>query len=104
MRFAFRVTILIILLLIEVACTNQQANLSEGIRCFREQNYRHAFVRLKPLANKGQPDAQYAVGYMYYYGEGVIEDRKKAYLWISRAASAGQPEALKAIKILKIRT
>jgi len=82
------------------SCTFNQLNLSEGITSFKVQDYRQAFIRLKPEAEKGQPDAQYAVGYMYYYGQGVVEDREKARYWISCAAKAGQPDAIAAIKIL----
>ncbi len=76
-------------------------NLNEGSRSFRMQNYRDAFIRLKPEAKRGQPDAQYAVGYMYYYGQGVVEDRKKAWYWISKAARSGQPDAVAALDILE---
>jgi TPR repeat protein len=81
--------------------TIRQHNLNEGIRNFRVQDYRQAFIRLKPEAERGQPDAQYAIGYMYYYGQGVIEDRKKACIWIARAAKAGQPEAIIAAKRIR---
>ena len=77
-----------------------QMNLQEGIRSFQVQNYRQAFIRLMPEAEKGQPDAQYAVGYMYYYGQGVVEDRKKALYWIKCAADKGQPEAIAAMQIV----
>lgn len=101
MRFAFRVILLFILVMIEVACTSHiNTNLAEGINSFRAQDYRRAFIRLKPEAEKGQADAQYAVGYMYYYGQGVVEDREKAWTWINRAAKAGQPEAVAALAIL----
>lgn len=87
------------LILFETACVNH-LNLNEGITSFREQNYRQAFIRLMPEAKKGIPDAQYAIGYMYYYGQGVVEDRKKAWFWITRAAEAGQPDALEAMQVL----
>lgn len=76
-------------------------NLREGIRSFQVQDYRQAFVRLMPEAQKGLPDAQYAIGYMYYYGQGVVEDRKKAWYWITCAARSGQPDAIAAVEILK---
>ena len=78
-------------------------NLQSGIRSFQEQDYRKAFIRLKPEADKGQRQAEYAVGYMYYYGQGVVEDRKKAWYWINCAARAGQLDAIEAIKILEHR-
>ncbi len=77
-----------------------QYNLSEGIQSFQVQDYRRAFIRLKPEAEKGQPDAQYAIGYMYYYGQGVVEDRKKAWYWINMAARSGQKDAITAVGIL----
>lgn len=81
-------------------CVTGALNLKEGIRSFQVQDYRQAFVRLKPEAEKGQPDAQYAVGYMYYYGQGVIEDRRQAWYWITSAAKAGQTDAKAAVKML----
>ncbi|MCP0913693.1 MULTISPECIES: tetratricopeptide repeat protein [Legionella] len=81
-------------------CSITQINLREGIRSFQVQDYRQAFIRLKPEAEKGNADAQYAVGYMYYYGQGVVEDRKRAFYWIKCAAKAGQPDAISAMKIL----
>ena len=40
------------------------------------------------------------IGYMYYYGKGVVEDRKKAWFWIKAAANVGQPDAKVAAKML----
>jgi len=82
------------------ACVN---SFEQGISAFKLQDYRAAFIRLKPSAEKGQRDAQYAIGYMYYYGQGVVEDRKKAWYWIKAAARQGQPEALIALQILSGR-
>ena len=83
-------------------CIGSQINLSSGIKSFQIQNYRQAFIRLMPEAKAGNPDAQYAVGYMYYYGQGVIENRKKAFYWIKCAADKGQADAVAAINILNI--
>ena len=96
------VGLLIILVFIPLiaACTSA-LNLREGIQSFKSQDYRKAFIRLKPEAEKGQPDAQYAIGYMYYYGQGVVEDRRKAWFWINMAANLGQVDALAAVKILE---
>lgn len=82
-------------------CIAHSINLREGIINFRLEEYRKAFIRLKPEAERGNPDAQYAVGYMYYYGKGVVEDRKKAWFWINAAANLGQSDAKDAIHILE---
>ncbi|HAT6977215.1 TPA: sel1 repeat family protein [Legionella pneumophila] len=100
MQRIFKLFILIIFIPMMAACITGTLNLREGIQCFKAQDYRKAFIRLKPEAQKGNPDAQYAVGYMYYYGKGVVEDRKKARFWITCAARAGQPDAIVALGIL----
>lgn len=82
------------------ACTSH-FNLEEGIKSFRIQDYRQAFIRLRPAAEKGAPEAQYAVGYMYYYGQGVIENREKAWYWITKAARNGNEDAKNAMNILQ---
>lgn len=99
MRTGFRAVVTLLLALSLAACVNY-THLYRGIASFKAEDYRAAFIRLKPEALKGQPDAQYAIGYMYYYGQGVIEDRKKAWIWINRAASRGQPDAIQALAIL----
>ena len=96
----FRVLILLLAICFLSGCVTNRLNLREGIKSFQVQDYRQAFIRLKPEADRGQADAQYAIGYMYYYGRGVVEDRKKAWYWITCAAKAGQIDAQQAVKIL----
>lgn len=82
------------------SCASQAMLLQRGKRSFEDQNYRQAFIRLKPLAQAGQPDAQYAVGYMYYYGQGVIENKSAAIYWMKEAAKQQQTDAIAALKLL----
>ena len=96
---AARALLAVLLLSTVVSCVSY-TNFYDGINAFKAQDYRRAFVRLKPEAVKGQPDAQYAIGYMYYYGKGVVEDRQQAWRWITRAAKKGQPDAVAAANIL----
>lgn len=96
-----RCGVLLILSLCMAGCPKSTLNLHQGISNFKAQNYRAAFVRLMPEAKKGNADAQYAVGYMYYYGQGVVEDRDKAWDWISKAAKQDQPDAISALKLMK---
>jgi len=103
MRVRVNILFFITVLSLLSGCVMRGHNLREGIRSFQIQNYRQAFIRLMPEAEKGQPDAEYAIGYMYYYGQGVVEDRKKAWYWINCAARAAQPDAVVALSILKQR-
>jgi TPR repeat protein len=82
-----------------VACSSNYA-LQTGMISFKAEDYRRAFITLKPLAHKNIPDAEYAIGYMYYYGQGVIEDKKRGRMWIARAASHGEPRAITAMTVL----
>lgn len=100
MKRIYKLLIVILFIPMLAACVFGALSLREGIDSFRAQDYRRAFIRLMPEAEKGQPDAQYAIGYMYYYGQGVVEDRNKAWFWIHMAARLGQPEAITAVKIL----
>lgn len=95
------ILVFICVVLMLAGCMSRQYNLREGIKSFQVQNYRQAYIRLLPEAKKGQPDAEYAIGYMYYYGQGVVEDRNQAWYWISCAARAGQSDAIQALAILE---
>ena len=55
---------------------------------------------VKMRAESGDADAQYALGYIYYYGSGLKVNHKLAELWIGRAAAQGQVLAKKALPIL----
>lgn len=55
---------------------------------------------VRKAAEAGDPDAQYALGYMYYYGKGVPQNKALGESWINKSAAAGQPQAIEAQKIL----
>ena len=86
--------------LLLAACTTTAQRLEQGKISFEEKNYSSAFSELKPLAEKGNADAQYAVGYMYYYGKGTKANRALAKLWINKAAAKGQAQAQKAKSLM----
>lgn len=64
------------------------------------QKFGCSLDRIETAAQNGDPDAQYALGYMYFYGVGTVRDVNAAKLWIRRSAAQGQPLALKATHIL----
>ena len=51
------------------------------------------FEKTKALAEKGDADAQYNLGWMYADGEGVPEDDKEAVKWYRKAAEQGHADA-----------
>lgn len=60
-----------------------------------------SYDQIKRAAEKGDPDAEYALGYMYYYGKsGAIKNVVEAKEWIEKAASHNQPQAVKALALM----
>jgi hypothetical protein len=64
------------------------------------QKYQCSFARIEQAARSGDPDAQYALGYLYYYGIGTTQDRQAGLVWIRKAAAQGQSVAQEALRTL----
>lgn len=64
---------------------------------WESENYGQALALLEPEASAGNARAQYAIGYMYYWGQGVEADLDRALEWIRRAAANGSAEAIEAL-------
>lgn len=60
-----------------------------------------SFDQIRQAAEAGDPDAQYALGYMYYYGKGITKNNVAAKEWIHKAANQGQAQAVQAEKLLR---
>jgi peptidoglycan hydrolase-like protein with peptidoglycan-binding domain len=58
------------------------------------RRYRQAFDWCLRAARSDDPRAQYLVGWMRYYGEGVERDFEAAFKWYREAALQGDPEAM----------
>ncbi len=67
--------------------------MSDGHAAFAAKNYIQAMEILKPFAEQGDIQAQMKVGFMYFYGEGVDQDYRKAAFWLGHAADSGNPIA-----------
>ena len=52
-------------------------------------DYVTALAELRPLAERGDPDAQYSLANLYRDGRGVPRDDDKAAAWYQRAAEGG---------------
>jgi len=61
------------------------AQLNEGIVAFEMQEYDKAMALIKPLAEHGDPEAQYFMGTFYWYGSGVTRSSPIAQKWFSKA-------------------
>ncbi len=71
-----------------------------GKASFQSGDYKQAFRQLLPLAVDGKAEAQYAVGYMYYYGYGVSEDTESGLFWIKKSADQNYLPAVRALELI----
>jgi TPR repeat protein len=78
----------------------KQSPLAKAESAYEAGEYEKAAAELLPLAKKGDPHAQYTLGYMYYYGQGVKRDRSQGYFWMQQSAKQGNQSALKALELL----
>ena len=78
----------------------QDQEIAAGRSSFENGYYKDAFCQLLPLAAKGRPEAEYAVGYMYYYGYGVPQDTASGVFWINKAAEQQYPPAITAMGMI----
>lgn len=57
----------------------------KGMEAYKKQDYAAALREWRVLAEQGDNNAQYALGRMYYYGQGVPRDTRQANYWFTRA-------------------
>lgn len=91
----------IALFLMVMALTGCASHIERGRGYYMQHHYKEAFPDLLQAAKEGKPEAQYAVGYMYFYGNGVNENRQLATYWISKAADSGYSPAQQALSLMK---
>jgi TPR repeat protein len=67
--------------------------LEDGHAAFDAKQYQQAFTLWKPLAEKGDADAQYNLGLLYMNGLGVEKNDRLALMWFTRAGQQGLADA-----------
>ena len=65
-----------------------EVRLKNGLGAYYSGNYQRAIEYLQPLANKGIARAQMRVGYMFYLGRGVNQDRITGVEYLKNAMPA----------------
>lgn len=89
-----------------VSCSSMHSmrstqELQRGKSNFEAGYYRDAFHQLLPLASEGNREAQYAVGYMYFYGYGVAQDTETGTFWIQKSAAQHYQPAAEALVAMR---
>jgi len=73
----------------------------DGAVAFIKGDGQAAYQIWKPLAEKGNTEAQYHLGYMFQTGTGVPADKSKALYWYHMAAKNGNGKALVLARVLE---
>lgn len=71
-----------------------------GIEAWQRADYSGAVGIWKPLADKGDADAQFNLGQAYRLGRGVPLDLGSAEMWFQRAANSGHVDAQTTLGLL----
>src|SRR5207247_8585943 len=85
-------TLVATLLLLSAPCV-AVAGFKEGLSAYYFGNYATALKEFRPLAEGGQPEAQFYLGVMYYSGKAVPQDYAEAVRRYGAAAEGGSAGA-----------
>jgi len=77
------------------------ADYAKGIAAYGQADYATALHEFSAGAANGDPQSQYMLGTLYEMGLGVKQDFVEAWVWQSKAARAGIPEAIDARNTLE---
>ena len=77
-----------------------QAGVNEGIAAWNRHDYRTAARELGTAADQGDARAQYYIGTMFRYGQGLGQDLGAARDWYRKAAAQNLPEAQRELAFL----
>jgi hypothetical protein len=70
------------------------ADFAAGYAAYQRGDFARALAEWQPLAEAGDPKAQFNLGVMYDEGKGVVRDRAMTIAWWQKAAAQGMPLAL----------
>ncbi len=82
------------------ASANVPKSVRDGITAWQSGDYAGAVATWQPLAEKGDPDAQFNLGQAYRLGRGVPVNLAKAQAWLQKAAGAGHLDAQTTLGLL----
>jgi TPR repeat protein len=88
-RAAARSVAPILLLILAATAAAAADDVAEGLAAYERGDYAAALAAWLPLAKRGDAEAQYRVGRLYYYGTGVAPDAAEAARWYRAAAEQG---------------
>lgn len=83
-----------------LCCGAVVAGLTEGLDALRKNDFATAERELRPLAEQGNPEAQYRIGLMYEFGKGYPQDKAQGIAWFRKAAGQNHAAAQTELAII----
>src|SRR5579862_7032168 len=72
---------------------HERSPFEDAVAAHERGDFATAIRLWRPLADQGNADAQYALGVIYYFGQGVPHDCAAAASWFRKAADQGNATA-----------
>jgi TPR repeat protein len=87
----WRLFVLILAVLLIAGCPKDYYQ--QGQTAYEKEDYGQALAIWGPLAEQGNSEAQFNLGFMYATGQGVSQDKEIAVNWYRKAAELGHAKA-----------
>jgi TPR repeat protein len=76
---------------------------SDALKAYNQGDFVTAMRVFRPLAEKGQPLAEYILGLMYANAQGVPENYPEALTWLQKAGEQGESKAQFAVGVIHFK-
>jgi TPR repeat protein len=91
----------ILLAICAILCCNAAvAGLTEGYEALSRHDYATAIKEYRPLAERGNAEAQYRIGRLYEFGKGYPQDKAQGIAWIRKAAAQNHADAQQELGVI----
>jgi uncharacterized protein len=83
-----------------LCCNAALAGLKEGYEALARNDYATAIKEYRPLAERGNAEAQYRIGRMYEFGQGYPQDKARGIAWVRKAAAQNHADAQQELGVI----
>lgn len=83
--------------LLAVSFQARAGTFDDGMAAYQASDYEEAIAQWKPLAEHGNAQAAYNLGFMYEFGYGVAVNDDASFKWYLRAAQQGHAQAQRSV-------
>ena len=100
MKLGLKYILATLILVMSIAASAMAGPLEDARTAINKEEYARALRLLRPLAEKGNAEAQYWLGVFYLHGRGVPQDHARAAEWYRKSAERGNADAQNDLGVL----